>query len=202
MVFDPNDKWNFTYMLPKLSPDEPTHLLIPSCLQMGWCESTSYFCASSKTACNVGTTLTCNPIRSLLAHPLEHHLMPTDPDQDTHDDTQHRNIHDTNSIKKFLHLIEVDIDNFIQLTQATDPTQKKLLHLSHALLHTIHSVFPPPSITGGSKEDPMALKKLLHGDGLWAMCKEILGWIFNGVKCGIKLPNSKHKCIQLELCTK
>ena len=43
MVVAPDDEWNFTYVLPKLSPDEPMQLVVPSCLQMGWCESTSYF---------------------------------------------------------------------------------------------------------------------------------------------------------------
>ena len=199
MVVNPDDEWNFTYVLPKLSSDKPTHLVILSCLQMGWCESASYFCAGSKTACDVGTTLTQHPIRSLPAHPLEHHLMPTHPATDTPEDSQQSDTLDNDSISKFLHLIKVYINDFIQLTQTTNPTQ--LLHLLHALLHAIHSMFPPLSVTEGKEEDPVPLKKLLQGDGLWATCKELLGWIFDGVKCCIELPDSKHECIQLELCT-
>ena len=50
MVVSPEDEWNFAYVLPKLTPDEPTQLVIPSCLQMGWCKSASYFCATLETA--------------------------------------------------------------------------------------------------------------------------------------------------------
>ena len=78
MVVDPDDEWNFTYVLPNLSPDEPTQLVVPSYLQMGWCESTLYFCAASKTSRNIGDTLALTPVGSLPSHTLEHHLVPTD----------------------------------------------------------------------------------------------------------------------------
>ena len=97
-----------------------------------------------------------------------------------------------------MHLIEVYIDDFIQLAQCTDPD--KLLHLSRAILHGIHSIFPPPTVTGGTEEDPIALKKLRQGDGLWDTRKEILGWIFDGIHHCITLPNDKHNRIQAELC--
>jgi hypothetical protein len=93
--------------------------------------------------------------------------------------------------------LEVYIDDFIQLAQTTDKAQ--LLHLSRALLHAIHSVFPPPSITGGTEEDPVAMKKLLQGDGLWETRKELLGWVFDGVHRCIELPTEKHERIQSEL---
>lgn len=74
--------------------------------------------------------------------------------------------------------MEVYIDDFIQLAQTTDPM--RLEHLSRAILHGIHSVFPPPAATGHKGEDPVSLKKLKQGDGLWATRKELLGWIFDG----------------------
>ena len=104
-------------------------------------------------------------------------------------------------ISDFLHLLKVYINDFIQLAQSTDPTQ--LLHLSCALLHGIHSVFPPPSVTGGgAKEDPIALKKKLHqGNSLWESCKKLLGWVFDGIKCCSELPTGKHDHIQTKLQT-
>ena len=57
MVVTPEDKWNFAYVLPKLVPDEPTQLAILSCLQMGWCQSASYFCAAFKTTHDISDTL-------------------------------------------------------------------------------------------------------------------------------------------------
>ena len=71
MVIAPEDEWNFAYILPKLAPNELTQLVIPSCLQMGWCQSASYFCAASETAHDVSDTLTKQPPGSLPAHPLK-----------------------------------------------------------------------------------------------------------------------------------
>jgi hypothetical protein len=61
--------------------------------------------------------------------------------------------------------MEVYVDDFIQLAQTTDT--KQLEHLARAMLHAIHAVFPPPEATGHAGEDPIALKKLRQGDGMW-----------------------------------
>ena len=66
MVIAPEDEWNFAYVLPKLTPNEATQLVIPSCLQMGWCQSTSYFCAASETARDVSDTLAKQPLAPCL----------------------------------------------------------------------------------------------------------------------------------------
>ena len=159
MVVAPDDKWNFAYVLPKLDPHEPMQLVIPSCLQMGWCDSASYFCAASETSRDISETLALTPLRDLPPHPLENHLVPTDDPQTV------CALPESDPQAAFLHLLEVYIDDFIQLAQTTN--KDKLLHISRALLHAIHAVFPPPSITGGTEEDPIAMKKLLQGDGLW-----------------------------------
>jgi hypothetical protein len=91
----------------------------------------------------------------------------------------------------------VYIDDFIQLAQTTDRNQ--LTHLSRAMLHAIHSVFPPPGITGHSGEDPISIKKLTQGDGLWDVRKEILGWIFDGARRCIELPAAKIEQITAEI---
>ena len=73
----------------------------------------------------------------------------------------------------FLHLLKVYVDNFIQMAQTSD--RDALRHLSRALLHGVHSVFPPPEVAGHPVQDPMLLKKLIEGEGLWDVRKEILG---------------------------
>jgi hypothetical protein len=95
--------------------------------------------------------------------------------------------------------MEVYIDDFIQLAQTTDPTQ--LEHLSRAILHGIHSVFPPLSVTGHDGGDPVSLKKLNQGDGLWETRKEILGWVFDGARRCIELPSEKIAKITSEIRT-
>ncbi|KAL7529738.1 hypothetical protein ACHAWF_003097 [Thalassiosira exigua] len=76
-----------------------------------------------------------------------------------------------------------------------------LRHCSMAILHAIHSVFPPPDITGHAGEDPISLKKLLEGGGLWAIRKEILGWMIDGATRCIELAEAKQKAILAELKT-
>ncbi|KAL7525691.1 hypothetical protein ACHAXR_001116, partial [Thalassiosira sp. AJA248-18] len=100
---------------------------------------------------------------------------------------------------KFLQLLEVYVDDVIQLAQTSD--REALLHCSRALLHGIHSVFPPPAITGHSGEEPISLKKLLEGEGLWEVRKEILGWIMDGATRCIELAEKKQKAILRELKT-
>jgi hypothetical protein len=188
MVVPEDDEWNFAYVLPKLHPDEPTQLVIPSSLQMGWCDSPAYFCAASETARDVAEQLAATPVGSLEEHPLDDFLFrPQDWPEDGMEDTS----------AKFTRLLEVYIDDFIQLAQTTDPA--KLQHLSRAVLHGIHSVFPPPSVTSHAGEDPVSIKKLKQGDGLWATRKELLGWVFDGAKRCIELPQDKVDKITAEI---
>jgi hypothetical protein len=81
------------------------------------------------------------------------------------------------------------MDDFIGLAQTTDPDA--LRHISCVLLQGIHSVFPPPLVTGHAGEDPIAMKKLLEGDRLWDTRKEILGWVFDSIHRCIELPADK-----------
>jgi hypothetical protein len=147
---------------------------------MGWCDSPAYFCAASETARDVADELAQQPTGSLPEHPLEGYLIPPGEwpadDVEAHADT-------------FVQLLEVYVDDFIQLAQTEDRSQ--LEHLSRAILHAIHAVFPPPTITNHAGEDPIALKKLKQGDGLWTVRKEILGWVFDGARRCIELPPEK-----------
>ena len=48
--------WNFCYVLPSFEPVadiDDTLIVVPNCLQMGWCESPPFFCAASETARDV-----------------------------------------------------------------------------------------------------------------------------------------------------
>ena len=90
----------------------------------------------------------------------------------------------------FLHMLEVFVDDFVQLAQTTD--KEALRHCSRAVLHGIHSVFPPPNVTGHNGADPVSVKKLLKGEGVWAVRKEILGWVMDGSTMCIELSDKKQ----------
>jgi hypothetical protein len=186
-----DEEWNFAYVLPPATPDEPIQLVIPSSLQMGWTDSPSYFCAASKTGRDVAESLVNEPEGSLEAHPLEHMMTSTE----TFPEPPERE--GDISDEQWARLMEVYVDDFIQAAQTTDPD--RLLHMSRAILHGIHSVFPPPAVTGHDGEDPVSQKKLEQGDGRWATRKEILGWIFDGQNRTIELPTDKVDKITAEL---
>jgi len=54
-----------------------------------------------------------------------------------------------------------------------------LLHFTWAVLHGIHTVFPPPEPMEDQEDEPISVKKLKQGNGLWSTKKEILGWLFD-----------------------
>jgi hypothetical protein len=72
--------------------------------------------------------------------------------------------------------------------------------MARAALYAIHSVFPPPEVTGheGGK-DPILQKKSDKGDAKMARTKEILGFIVEGVCQTVQLPQAKADTICAEL---
>ena len=80
MVVAPEDAWNFAYvLLPADSKQqllEETELVVPEALQMGWCKSPPFFCATSETAQDVIEQL-FDSKTSLPQHKFEHYMMPT-----------------------------------------------------------------------------------------------------------------------------
>jgi hypothetical protein len=52
MCCEEGEEWNFSYVFPQ-AEDQPTIIVVPTSLQMGWVESPPYFCAASETARDV-----------------------------------------------------------------------------------------------------------------------------------------------------
>ena len=154
---------------------DETEIVVPHALQMGWSESPPFFCAATETARDIIQQQAENHTH-LPSHQLEHFLLP----KNTNNKENTTNAHIQ---------IEVYVDDFIAITN--NPSQNNLEHWSRAILHGIHTVFPPPSITKHSGGDPISEKKLLQQEGLWHTEKEILGWILNGKNFTIQLPTKK-----------
>ena len=55
-------------------------------------------------------------------------------------------------------LLEVYIDDFIAMINNT--SHARLLQISRAMLHGVHSIFPPPDVTVHNGFNPVALSKL------------------------------------------
>ena len=182
------EEWNFAYVLPN-HPGKPTEIVVPAALQMGWALSPPFFCAASETARDIGEQLVREPVGTLPEHPLEAMTMP--------EALKLPKIGKAKEGAAFLHMLEVFVDDFVQLAQTTD--EEALRHCSRAVLHGIHSVFPPPNVTGHNGADPVSVKKLLKGEGVWAVRKEILGWVMDGSTMCIELSNKKQETILQDL---
>ena len=184
MAVNEADAWNFAYVLPAIDPAEEPILVIPNALQMGWSESPPFFCAGTETARDVANH-TLDEDLPMPAHPMEHIMMDIDWDKiPAHaiDPTQTR----------FLTLLEVYVDDFIALIQATDPAH--IRKVSRHLLHAIDNVFPDQTVTGSCMGPAVSTKKLM-AEGTWETRKEILGWIIDGIHRTIELPDKKAKAL-------
>jgi hypothetical protein len=177
MIVPEKDCWNFAYVLPD-APGEPTRLVIPHALQMGWTQSPGFFSAVTETVRDTIQVLVESDA-PLPPHAMESFMVPDRPPkrQKTSETTWQ--------------MSGVFVDDFI-LAAVEDASGKLLLRTARAALHSIHGVFPPPAVSGhtGGK-DPVSEKKLVKGDARWAACKEILGFILNGKKRTIQLTPDK-----------
>ena len=187
MVVSLMDAWNFAYTLPStttLKNLDDIEIIVPHALQMGWAESPPYFCAATETGRDViESYYTKND--AIPKHPLERYLITKLKSQ------QPRN-NPANPHSSF----EVYVDDYITLTN--DTSNENITKMARAMLHGIHSIFPPPSITHHQGEDPISMKKLLQLEGMFDYTKEILGWNFNGKNFTIELPVEKqHKILEI-----
>ena len=183
------DAWNFCYVLPQETPPtniDDTQIVVPNCLQMGWCESPPFFCASSETARDVIDTLLKEA--ALPEHRFEQSMM-------AHNDNN-AIITRLHAAATYINLTEVFVDDFMGVTN--NITTTNLRHFSRAMLYGVHSVFPPPDVSGHQGEDPISQKKLAQGEGTWSFQKEILGWLVDGANFTIQLmPEKCSKIVKL-----
>jgi hypothetical protein len=182
LVVNETDAWNFCYVLPpkdgKPKPIDDTLLVVPNSLQMGWCESPPFFCAASETARDVIATLLRNSTL-LPRHKFEDQMLPLDDIEDpAPTEPQDPTL-----------ILEVFVDDFIGGTN--DISLKHLTKVSRAMLHGVHSIFPPNEVTKHPGGDSIAEQKIAKGEGKWCFQKEILGWDFDGKEYTIQLPPDK-----------
>ena len=111
MVVDKRDSWNFAYILPPEHLTNKPELIIPDALQMGWSESSPFFCAATETARDLSAMYYCN----------KHQLHPH-PDKKTVLNIDWTNIPQAAFDKDaaLLYLLEVYINDFIAMIQCTD----------------------------------------------------------------------------------
>jgi hypothetical protein len=204
MIVDRDQRWNFCYVMPD-PPGSRVRIVVPSALQMGWKESPPYFCAATETGRDfiqwlVDTNAEFPP------HPFEHFLLPEvpQPTQTTSKPTSLQTDDDLLPDGDHLlpdgdHIIRVYVDDYI-LGVIENLERTLVRRIARAALYGIHSIFPPPQITGheGGK-DPISEKKLAKGDARFLDNKIILGFLFNGTYRTVQLPPDKANGIITEI---
>jgi hypothetical protein len=73
------------------------------------------------------------------------------------------------------YFLDVYVDDFIPMAIAT--SQEQLEHVATAVMQGIHDIFPA---NANDNEDPISFKKIGKGEGVWALQKDILGFMFDG----------------------
>jgi hypothetical protein len=64
--------------------------------------------------------------------------------------------------------------------------------IRRAAIHGIHALFPPPAITHHEgRKMPISEKKLAQGNRNFETTKEMIGFIFDGIKHTVRLPPAK-----------
>ena len=184
MVVSLMDAWNFAYTLPsstKLKQLDDIEIVVPHALQMGWSESPPYFCAATETGRDVIQSYFSKE-GTIPPHPLEKHL--------TADINQYKQQQEPTKTHT---AFEVYVDDYITVTNNTSTSH--IQRAARAMLHGIHSIFPPPSVTKHQGDNPISIKKLIQQEGMFDPNKEILGWMFNGNNFTIALSIEKQQTI-------
>ena len=140
MAVSNDDTSNFCYVLPQSDPGatlEETLIGVPNFIQMGWCESPTFFCATSETSRDFIEALLLKA--SLPEHPSEEKML---------------NMSATLQLQATIHfsnIVEVFVDAFIGATN--NISKEHLGHFSRAILFRVHSIFPPPEVSGHHGKD-------------------------------------------------
>jgi hypothetical protein len=177
MLVQEDQKWNFAYVMPD-PPGHPIRIVVPSALQMGWTESPPYFCAATETGRDIIQGLV-DEKTPLPPHCLEKYMKPAKGAKRAQAGLPDRSG------------IYVYVDDYI--AAAVENAAGTLLgRVARSALHGIHSIFPPPDVTGheGGK-DPISFKKLLKGDAQWNHEKEILGFLIDGLHRTVRISSEK-----------
>jgi hypothetical protein len=208
MIVDRDQRWNFCYVMPD-PPGSRIRIVVPSALQMGWKESPPYFCAATETGRDLIQWLV-DTNAQFPPHPFEQFLLPADlqttgdgssKQKETRLDETATNMAEGDETidNEGAYVIKVYVDDYI-LGVIEDINRTLVRRVARAALYGIHSIFPPPHITGhtGGK-DSISEKKLAKEDARFLGDKIILGFLFNGLNRTVQLPSDKAEAMFVEI---
>jgi hypothetical protein len=170
-------EWNFAYVLPQ-AKGQPSRLVVPTSLQMGWVESPPYFCTTSEMAQDVAMEYCNTEVGLLPSHKFTHY---------TRGDTTAGHLPQTTAgATPLRYCLEVYVNDFMSFIIPT--TREQLNHVATAMMTGIHDVFPTNII---NSDDPISKKKLKKGEGQYSTLKTLLGFEFDGKQKMLWLEKEK-----------
>ncbi len=177
MYCEKGEEYNFAYVLPQ-EEDMPITLVVPTSLQMGWVESPLYFCAATETARDIASDYCDTPVRSLPHHKFAMHVTGA---------KEFNELPRTSEIVCFFYALEVYVDDFMSIVIPT--SREQLEHVATAIMTGIHNVFPMDIV---NSNDPISKKKLLKGEGQYALFKTMHGFNFDSKQKTMWLEEEKR----------
>jgi hypothetical protein len=149
----------------------------PLAVQMGWVESPPLFCTITESAQDLTQHLVDTNV-NLPPNPFEAKM-----------DIQHMPLQARADVPS--KLLQVYVNDFCYaLTEAKDGCHIPRIH--RASIHCIHMFFPQPEVTGHvDGKEPITDPKLEKGNGNFTSDKEMIGFIFDGIKWTVCLPPAK-----------
>ncbi len=178
------EEYNFAYVLPQ-PEDQPTILVIPTSLQMGWIKSPGFFCAASETSRDVANMYCQTRLGSLPLHKFDHYMRGSE---------CFKQLPKTDDQTTGQYLIEVFVDDFMSLVIAT--AQDQCLHVGTATMMGVHDVFPESDVIN---QDPISEKKLEKCEAQFDMTKTLLGFDLDGEAKTLWLTKEKRAALLLIL---
>ena len=216
MFLAPSDCIRLSLVLPKYD-GEPQLVAIPMSSTMGWVQSPPTFSSMSETVCDRANARFRRSPKSCPPHRLEEHAAKTD-DLDPSCVPRPREPEDDSATKALMavapsppppepeHLAppsnipfkspvggnDVFVDDFIQLGQGG---RRRMRALRNHLLHAIDEILARPTLSEKHRNEAISLKKLLKGDGSWAIRKLVLGWIIDTLRQTLELPAHRKQTL-------
>jgi hypothetical protein len=164
MLVAETDKWNFAYVLPDVA-GEPTKIVIPHALQMGWTESPGYFCAATETGRDILQAL-IDGGTALPPHVMEQFMAPEVPARrQSSPDTQRK-----------WQMSAVYVDDYI-LAAVEDRTGTTLQRARPSgAAHYPRPFSCPEQIWTPRRQRPYLPKETACGDARWAPTQGTAGF--------------------------
>lgn len=173
MIVEAGKEGNFIFQMPPRPGDTERYFVVPSALQMGWTNSPAYFCTATDITLKLALRVLALSVGKEIMEPHRYEDLCV---------AAREALKGIRGDGTFL--LQVFVDDFMNALGGHPHRASKVAEqrwITRGSMHSIHSTYPPPEITGhqGGK-DSISSKKVNKGDALFEISKEMLGLLLRG----------------------